>query len=94
MRTNNNEIAFPDYPWMIIKSFLLKKTHPTAKLIQKYAFYYSKPKFFMSYFFQLKNGMFVKMEKPCLQIIPYSLETSKIPFQKYVQLKRIRNLKT
>jgi hypothetical protein len=76
----------PDYPWAIIKEFLLKKKHPTSKLIKKYADRYHRPQIFMSRYVKLRNGMYVRVEKPVLQI-EQSLNMS---FQSFVYVKSVR----
>jgi hypothetical protein len=76
----------PDYPWEIIKQFLLKKKHPTSKLIKDYAERYHRPQIFMSRFVKLRNGMYVKVEKPVIQIDP----VLNLSFKTFVKIKSIR----
>lgn len=78
----------PDYTWEVIKEFLLRKKHPTALIMKRYTFYYTKPQIFLSQYYQLRNGMFIRMDKPCIQCIPRSLENS-ISFLQYVLAKQI-----
>jgi hypothetical protein len=87
-------IYLPNYTWDIIKAFLLRKKHPTALLIKKYTFYYTKPQIFLSYYYQLRNGMFVKMDKPCLQCIPEGVLERSISFAQYVRSKKMTRSKS
>ena len=79
----------PEYPWMIIKYYMLKKHHPTAKLFKTLSERYLRPQIFMSNYFQLKDGMFVKVDKPMLQMIPHSLEKT-LTFNRYVKMKDMK----
>lgn len=76
----------PDHPWAIIKDFLMKKKHPTSKLIKSYAERYHRPQIFMSRYLKLRNGMYVKVEKPVLQIEP----PLKLSFISFVKIKTLR----
>ena len=37
---SNNDIYFPEYTWKLIKSYLIIKIHPVAKLIKIYTTIY------------------------------------------------------
>ena len=86
---------FPDYPWFLIKEFLFRKTHPTAKLLKILSERYRRPQIFMSMYFKLKDGMFVKVPRPILQIDP-PLDDDSINFCQYIRIKKTKkiNLKT
>ncbi len=81
---------FSDYPWFLIKEFLFRKTHPTAKLLKTLSERYRRPQIFMSNYYKLNNGMFVKLPKPCLQIDPPLDETTSVKFCQYVRFKSIK----
>ena len=83
-------MELPDYPWFIVKEFLLKKKHPTSKLIKNLTERYSRPQIFMSRFVKLRNGMFVKVEKPYLQLEPPLRDSQGITFFNFVRFKSIR----
>ena len=76
---------------MIIKEFMLKKQHPSAKLLKTLSQRYLRPQIFMSNYFQLKDGMFIKVDKPMLQMIPHSLEST-LTFNRYVKTKNSKFL--
>lgn len=78
----------PDYPWFLIKQFLFRKIHPTAKLIKEYSEKYIRPQIFMSHYTKLRNGMYVRMEKPVLGI-EQSLLALNISFLTYVKIKNV-----
>ena len=89
---------FSDYPWFLIKAFLFRKTHPTAKLLKTFCERYKRPQIFMSLYYKLNNGMFVKLHKPCLQIDPplddeYNKKKngSSINFCQFVRFKTTKN---
>lgn len=84
---------FPDYPWFLIKEFLFRKTHPTAKLLKILSERYRRPQIFMSMYFKLKDGMFVKVPRPILQIDPPlddDATASSLNFCQYVRIKTIQ----
>lgn len=83
---------FSDYPWFLIKEFLFRKTHPTAKLLKTLCDRYSRPQIFMSLYYKLSNGMFVKLPKPCLQIDPPLADNdhTSVTFWQYVRFKTIK----
>ena len=58
----------PEYTWEIIKKFLFRKKHPTAKLMRPLCLRYTRPQIFISNYYKLRNGMFVRLTKPFLQI--------------------------
>ena len=82
-------MELPDYPWFIVKQFLLRKKHPTAKLIKFYAESYQRPQIFMTYYAKLRNGMYVKVEKPILGM-EKSLSSLNISFSAFVKIKSIK----
>ena len=90
---NEKELYLPDYPWMIIKEFMLRKRHPTAKILKLLSHRYLNPQIFVSNYYQLKSGMLVKVDKPVLQIRPQSLENS-LTFKQYVKVKTIKKIRT
>jgi hypothetical protein len=79
----------PDYPWFIIKQFLFRKIHPTAKLIKCYSERYLRPQIFMSHYSKLRNGMYVRLEKPVLEM-EKSLHALNISFFTFVKIKNVR----
>ena len=83
------QIYLPDYTWELVKAFLFRRRHPTALLLQRYSLSYLRPQIFMSSYFKLRDGMYVKMPKPCLQLIPTSMESTVMSFRTYVKVKRI-----
>ena len=84
------KIYLPDYPWSIIKDFMLRKVHPSAKLLKLLSERYLRPQIFMSNYFLLKNGMFVKVDRPELQM-KLSISSS-VKFIQYVRMKGKSNL--
>jgi hypothetical protein len=86
------EIYLPEEIWCIVKAFLLKRKHPSALLLKPYTFYYTKPQIFLSSYYKMRDGMYVKMDKPCLQCIPEGLEKS-VSFVQYVRAKEMRRKK-
>lgn len=89
---NKKNFYFSDYPWSLIKEFLFRKTHPTAKLLKTLCDRYSRPQIFMSLYYKLSNGMFVKLPKPCLQIDPplADYDHTSVNFCQYVRFKTIK----
>ena len=79
------EIEIPDYPWSIIKEFLFRKVHPTSKILKSWCDRYQRPQIFMSKYFKLRNGSFVIMEKPVLQI---ELESG-LRFIHFIKIKQL-----
>ena len=91
-----NYYYFSDYPWCLIKEFLFRKTHPTAKLLKTLCDRYRRPQIFMSIYYKLSNGMFVKLPKPCLQIDPpldNNNDQTTVKFCQYVRFKSIKRIK-
>jgi hypothetical protein len=84
------EIYLPEYTWKLVKDFLFHRKHPTAFLLERFCLRYHRPQIFMSGFYKMRDGMYVKMSKPCLQIIPTSLETTVMSFRTYMKVKRLR----
>ena len=83
------EVYLPEYTWELVKAFLFRRRHPTARLLERYSLSYLRPQIFVSYLFKLRNGMYVKMPKPCLQLIPTSMESTVMSFGTYVKVKQI-----
>ena len=49
-------IYFPENTWKLIKSYLIIKIHPVAKLIKMYTTIYTKPSIFMTRYVKQRNG--------------------------------------
>ena len=79
----------PEYTWNIVRQFLFRKKHPVAILMKPLCIQYSRPQIYISNYYKLRNGMFVKLVKPFLQLDP-SIEKS-IPFN--IWFKRRRTLR-
>ena len=89
MLITSRHYYIPEYAWMIIKEFMLKKQHPTAKLLKTLSLRYLRPQIFMSDYFQLRDGRFMKVDKPMLQMMPHSLEET-LTFNRYVRMKDMK----
>jgi hypothetical protein len=89
----HKKMFFPDYPWFLIKEFLFRKSHPVAKLLKTFSERYQRPQIFMSMYYKLNNGMFVKVPRHVLQIDPPLANTS-ITFFQYVRIKTFPKKKT
>lgn len=70
----------PDHTWNIVKQFLFRKKHPIAILLKPICLRYTRPQFYISNYYKLRNGMFVKLDRPFLQVdcsiektIPFSI---------------------
>lgn len=83
------EVYLPEYTWELVKAFIFRRRHPTARLLERYSLSYLRPQIFMSSYFKLRDGMYVKVPKPCLQLIPTSMESTVMSFITYVRVKRI-----
>lgn len=79
-------IFLPDHTWDIIRQFLFRKKHPIAILLKPFCLGYARPQFYISNYYKLRNGMFVKLDKPFLQIDPCIKAT--IPFSIWFKRKR------
>lgn len=84
---------FPDYPWFLIKEFLFRKSHPVAKLLKTFSERYKRPQIFMSMYYKLNNGMFVKVPRHVLQIDPplADAKNTSLSFCQYVRIKTVKN---
>jgi len=54
--SERKEVYFPEYSWELIKSYLIVKIHPVAKMIKTYAIRYKNPSIFITNYVQLRNG--------------------------------------
>jgi hypothetical protein len=83
------EIYLPEYTWELVKAFLFRRKHPIVKILERYSLSYLRPQIFMSSYYKLRDGMYIKMPKPCLQLIPTPMESTVMSFRTYVNVKRI-----
>ena len=86
--SERKEIYFPEYSWDIIKSYLLVKIHPVAKLIKTYSIRYQSPCIFMTKYPKLRNGAYKYSPNRKLDIAN-SPEEMIGDFQFYLKCKKI-----
>ena len=85
---DDKDIYLPEYTWELIKSYLIIKIHPLAKLIKTYSIRYTNPSIFMTRYVKQKDGSY-KFSRNNKLDISYSPEKLFGDFYFYLKSKKI-----